>query len=89
VVVRADAAAVRLGDSAELRGANAVAQKFKGRAQLARTVLVDGRVGVVVAPRGKLLIVLLPVIADGRIVEIEAIADPARLAAFELAILDG
>jgi RNA polymerase sigma-70 factor, ECF subfamily len=89
VVVRADAAAVRLGDTAELRGANAVAQKFKGRAQLARTVLVDGRVGVVVAPRGKLLIVLLPVIADGRIVEIEAIADPARLAAFELAILDG
>ncbi len=89
VVVRADAAAVRLGDSAELRGANAVAQKFKGRAQLARTVLVDGRVGVVVAPKGKLLIVLLPVVADGRIVEIEAVADPARLAAFELAILDG
>jgi RNA polymerase sigma-70 factor, ECF subfamily len=89
VVVRADAAAVRLGDAAELRGANAVAQKFKGRAQLARAVLVDGRVGVVVAPQGKLLIVLLPVVADGRIVEIEAVADPARLAAFELAILDG
>jgi len=89
VVVRADAAAVRLGDTAELRGAAAVAQKFKGRAQRARTVLVDGRVGVVVAPRGKLLLVLLPVIADGRIVEIEAVADPARLAAFELAVLDG
>jgi RNA polymerase sigma factor (sigma-70 family) len=74
VVVRADAAAVRLGNAAELRGADAVAQKFKGRAQRARAALVDGRVGVVV---------------DGRIVKIEAVADPARLAAFDLAILDG
>jgi hypothetical protein len=73
---------------AELRGASAVAQFFKGRAQLARSALVDGRVGVVVAPNGRLLLVLLPVVADGRIAEIEVVADPARLAAFELGILD-
>jgi RNA polymerase sigma-70 factor (ECF subfamily) len=89
VVVRADAAAVRLGDAPELRGAEAVAQKFKGRAQLARIALVDGRVGVVVAPRGRLLVVLLPTVVDGRIVDLEAIADPARLQGFELGILDG
>jgi RNA polymerase sigma factor (sigma-70 family) len=89
VVVRADAAAVRLGDAPELRGAEAVAQKFKGRAQLARIALVDGRVGVVVAPRGRLLVVLLPTVVDGRIVALEAVADPARLQGFELGILDG
>ena len=88
VVVRADNAAVALGDPAGMRGATQVAQFFKGRAQLARTVLVDGRVGVVVAPNGRLLLVLLPVVVDGRIAEIEVVADPARLATFELGILD-
>ncbi len=81
-------AAVALGDPAGMRGATQVAQFFKGRAQLARTALVDGRVGVVVAPNGRLLLVLLPVVVDGRISEIEVVADPARLAAFELGILD-
>ena len=76
VVLRADAAAVALGDTAETRGATPVAQFFKGRAQLARTALVNGRVGVVVAPKGRLLVVLLPVVVDGRIVEIDVVADP-------------
>ncbi len=88
VVVRADKAAVALGDPAGMRGATPVAQFFKGRAQLARAALVDGRVGVVVAPKGQLLLVLLPVMVDGRIAEIEVVADPARLAAFELGVLD-
>jgi len=88
VVVRADRAAVQLGGSAELRGAAAVAQSFKGRAQSARTALVDGAMGVVVAPQGRLLLVLLPTVADGRIVAIETIADPERLRTFDLVILD-
>ncbi|MDB5486741.1 MAG: sigma-70 family polymerase sigma factor [Reyranella sp.] len=88
VVVRADKAAVALGDTAEMRGATPVAQFFKGRAQLARAALVDGRIGVVVAPKGQLLLVLLPVVANGRIAEIEVVADPVRLAAFELGVLD-
>lgn len=88
VVLRADAAAVALGDTAETRGAMPVAQFFKGRAQLARTALVDGRVGVVVAPKGRLLVVLLPVVVDGRIVEIDVVADSARLAALELGVFD-
>jgi hypothetical protein len=33
-------------------------------------------------------VVLLPVVVDGRIAEIEVVADPVRLATFELGILD-
>jgi RNA polymerase sigma-70 factor (ECF subfamily) len=88
VVVRADAEAVRLGTTAELRGAAAVAESFKGRAQLARAALVNGAVGVVVAPRGHLLLVLVPKIARGRIVEIEVIAEPERLHGLDLAVLN-
>lgn len=85
VAVRADAAAVALGNHAGLRGARPVAEFFKGRAQLARAALVDGRVGVVVAPQGRLLLVLLPLVVEGRIAGIEVVADPERLATFEVA----
>ena len=86
VVVRADEAALRLG-SAELRGATAVATAFKGRARAAQSALVNGAVGVVVAPRGQLLLVLNVTIANGRITAIDAVGDPERLAAFDLAVL--
>ncbi len=87
VVLRADAAAMRLGGTAELRGANAVAAAYKGRARTAQSALVNGAVGVVVAPRGQLLLVLNVTIANGKITEIDAVADPERLAEFDLAIL--
>jgi RNA polymerase sigma-70 factor (ECF subfamily) len=88
VVVRADAAAVRLGGSRELRGANTVARAFMGRAQAASSALVDGAVGAVVAPRGRLLLVLGITIANGKIVEIDTVADPDRLSQFDLSVLD-
>jgi RNA polymerase sigma-70 factor (ECF subfamily) len=80
VVFRADAAAVKLGSAAELRGAAAVAAMFKGRAQAATPVLIDGAVGARVAPGGRLLLVLRPTIVGGKIVDVEAVADPGRLA---------
>jgi len=46
---------------------------------------VNGAVGVVVAPRGRLLIVLGFTIRGGKI---DAIADPARLRQLDLAVLD-
>ena len=85
--MRADEAAVRLEGSAELRGATAVAQAFKGRARSAQSALVNGAVGVVVAPRGQLLLVLNVTIANGRITAIEVTADPERLDRFDLAVL--
>lgn len=87
VVVHADAAAVKLGSAAETRGADAVARTFKGRARNAQVALIDGMPGVVVAPQGKLLLVLRAKVVDGRIVEIEAIADELRLAELELAVV--
>jgi RNA polymerase sigma-70 factor (ECF subfamily) len=88
VVVRADAAAVRLGGRSEIRGAAAAAKAFAGRAQAARAALVNGAVGAVVAPGGRLLLILDFTIAHGRIVEIEAFADPDRLRELDLAVLE-
>ena len=89
IVLRADGGAVRAGLSREVRGAPAVARRaLKGRARAARPALVNGAVGVVVAPRGRLPMVLGFTIRGGRIVEIEVIADPARLRQLDLALLD-
>ena len=89
VVLRADSGAVPAGASKEVGGAAAVAKRAaKGRARAARPALVNGAMGVVVAPRGRLLIVLGFTISGGKIVEIDAIADPARLRQLDLAVLD-
>jgi len=88
VVFRADPAAMQLGAAAEVRGAATVATSFLGRAGGARTALVDGAVAAVVAPGGRLLLVLRFTIADGRITAIEAIADRERLDGLDLAVLD-
>jgi len=92
VVFRADRAAVSRGAARELRGAQAVARAARhyllGRTQLAQPVLVDGAVGIVVAPRGRLLLLLRLTIRGGKIAEIEAVADPAHLHQVRLAVLD-
>ena len=88
VVVRADDAAITLGASRETRGAQAVAKTYMGRAQTARSALMDGVVGAIVAPRGQLLLVLDFTIADGKIIGIDAVADPERLRAIDLSALD-
>jgi RNA polymerase sigma-70 factor (ECF subfamily) len=87
VVMRADAVAMRLGGRGEVRGAAEVAAFFNGRAQAARPALLDGEIGVSVAPAGKLLVVMEVVIRNGRIAGIEAIADPVRLAAMDVRAL--
>src|SRR5215218_1595673 len=91
VVLRADRGAVRVGaaTSREIRGAPAVAKRAaKGRARAARPALVNGAMGVVVAPRGRLLMVLGFTISGGKIVEIDVVADPERLRQLDLAVLD-
>lgn len=88
VVFRADRTAVNLGASAEVRGAAAVAGTFSGRAQGARPALIDGAMGLAVAIGGQLRVVLHLSIVSGKIVGIEAVADPQRLGELELEILD-
>lgn len=86
VVMRGDAAAIRLGGPRQLSGSAAVAKAFQGRAQQARFVLVDGVAGVAVAPAGRLLLVLNVTIRAGRIAAIEAVADSGRLAQMQFAL---
>ena len=81
VVFHADADAVRLGSLAELHGAEAVATTFKGKATAARLARIDGALGLAVILGGELRIVVLMDMEAGRIVGIESIADPARIAA--------
>ena len=88
VVFRMDATTSPKGVSRKVRGAPVVARQFSGRAQGARIAVVDGAVALIVAPLGRLFLVLNLTIKDGKIAEIEAVADPERLRQFDLAILD-
>lgn len=88
VVFRSDRVAVSRGAAGETRGAAAVVRQLAGRARFAQPVLVDGMVGLVVAPRGHLVLLLHFTIKHSKIVEIEAVADPTYLRQVHLAILN-
>lgn len=88
VVMRADRIAVQMGSPPELRGAAAVANMFRGRAQAARPMLVDGAPGVAVYFGGRLRIVLALTFTGERIAAIDAFADPDRVQRFEVTTPD-
>ena len=90
LVVRTDLA-VPSGASAEVRGAAVWAKQavaFGHLARLVRPALVNGAIGVVVAPRGRLSRALTFKIANGKIAEIEVIGDPARLGELDVSVVD-
>jgi RNA polymerase sigma factor (sigma-70 family) len=87
VVFCADQAAQRLGSLAEIRGATAVAETFKGRAQAAKPALVDGEPGVAVILGGQLRIVMRLTISGERIAAMEAVADAERIGQFDVEML--
>ncbi|HEY1814603.1 MAG TPA: sigma-70 family RNA polymerase sigma factor [Kofleriaceae bacterium] len=79
------------GGIGEVRGARTWAQgavKYARGTAAARLALVDGAVGVVIAPRGKVFRVLRFSFAGDRLASIEVIADPARLATLDIGLLD-
>ena len=87
VVLRADRGAVPAGASRVLRGARAVAEgalAFSRLAPFAQPALVNGAAGVVVAPRGQPYAVMGFTVRGGKIVEIDILADPARLRQLDL-----
>ena len=88
VALRADRAAVEMGASAEVSGAEAVAGTFAGRARVAQPALVDGVPGAVWAVGGRPRLVFGFTITRGKIVEIELVADPERLARLDVAVLN-
>ena len=86
LVVRAD-----MAGAAEIRGAAVWAKGATAFGHLARLVtpaLVDGSVGLVMAPRGRLVRALRFTFADGRIASIEIISDPARAGELEVSVVD-
>ena len=91
VVLRIDGGAVRAGLSREVRGARAVAEQTPTFSRLSPFVLparVNGAAGVVVAPRGRPFAVMGFAVRQGKIAEIDVLADPARLRRLDLAVLD-
>jgi ketosteroid isomerase-like protein len=84
VVVRADAAAIRMGAFTDVRGARAVAEKFAGRAQGAQPVVLDGQAGAVWVHTGKPRMAFQFGIRDGKVIAITMIADPEYLGRIDL-----
>ncbi len=87
VVRVADASMLPPGTPLVARGARAVAEEtvvLGTKARYGEAALVNGNVGVVIAPHGRLVLVLAIEVADDRVARFEVIADPERLAALEL-----
>jgi RNA polymerase sigma-70 factor (ECF subfamily) len=96
-VVRIDAAARMAGGAPD---AAPVAREVRGAATWARTflamsrglpsgqlALIDGSVGLIVAPRGRLARAVTFCVANARVTRVEVIGDPARLRELEIAVL--
>jgi RNA polymerase sigma-70 factor (ECF subfamily) len=89
LVVRADM--LPSGAPTEIRGAAVWAKgavAYGHLARLTQPALVNGAIGVVVAPRGRLVRALRFTIANGKIAEIEVIGNPARLVELDVSIVE-
>lgn len=90
LVVQTDATAATPSLPIEVTGAEFWARhaiKTAQGARAARAVLIDGSVGLVIAPRGRLFRVVRFTFAHGRISQINVVGEHATLASLDLAIL--
>ena len=88
VVLRPDAAAVRMGSFTETSGDTAVAGLLAGGAQTARRAIIDSVAGRVWAPQGHVRGVIAFTVTDGRITEISVIGDADRIGELDVVVLD-
>jgi len=91
LLVRTDRAATTPALPTEVRGAEFWARhaiKTAQGARAARAVLIDGSVGLVIAPRGRLFRVLRFAFSEGKISEIDVIGERTTLAELNLALMD-
>jgi RNA polymerase sigma factor (sigma-70 family) len=88
VVLSADADAVRIGASEQLRGAPAVAETFSGRARAAQLALINGNPGAVWARGGKPQVVFGFRVAEDKITAITLLANPSTLDELHVVLLD-
>ncbi len=92
VVARADFSPSRPGRSTVIRGAAAVARQARWAASPAAEAdpaLVNGAAGVVITMGGRPYAVMAFTVADGKIVEIDTVADPERVAKLAAPVLAG
>jgi RNA polymerase sigma-70 factor (ECF subfamily) len=91
VVLRADGGAALAGASIEVRGAAEVARRavLWSRVDLIqRRALVNGTAGFVAFRKGVPFAVTSMIVRGGRIVEMDILADPDRLARLDLAVIE-
>ena len=91
VVLRADGGTARTRPTVVLHGAREVAAQAVLATRLApfvRPVLINGTAGVVAVVAGRAFSVMAFTVTDGRIVAIDVLYDPERLADLDLAGLD-
>jgi RNA polymerase sigma-70 factor (ECF subfamily) len=60
----------------------------RGRARFSGPALVNGSPGLVMAPRGRLMVVLAFTIVDDLVTSIDVVADDQRLREVDVALLD-
>ena len=86
----ADTAASPGASATEVPGAEAWAKQAVRAARgahLARVAMVEGSIGLIVAPRGRLFRVLRFTFANGLIAAMEVIGDPERLGSIDVGVL--
>jgi RNA polymerase sigma factor (sigma-70 family) len=88
VVLRNDPAFAPVANAPVVRGSEAVAKQFAGRAKGAKPVLVNGSVGVIAGHLDQPIWILEFTVVDGKITEIDMIADQARLGGLDIAMLN-
>ena len=86
VVLTADADAVRVGAS-QVRGSQAVAETFAGRARAARLALINGQPGLVWAPGGKAQVVFGFTVEEDKITAIQLLANSATLDDLDIVLM--
>ena len=90
VVLRSDFGAKHRAASVVTRGAAAVAGQARGfPGALVRPALVNGAAGAVITVRDRPIAVMSFTVVEGRIVAIDAIADPERVRRIAASVLDG
>ncbi|HEY3089689.1 MAG TPA: RNA polymerase sigma factor SigJ [Jatrophihabitantaceae bacterium] len=91
VVLRADGGAALAALSAEVRGAVNVARQATLWSQVELTMhpaLVNGAAGAVVTRNGAVFAIASVIVRNGRIAEMDFLADPERLARLDLTMID-
>jgi RNA polymerase sigma factor (sigma-70 family) len=91
VVVRTDGGVLEAARSGVVKSADAVAGRaisFATPAAVLHPVLVNGAAGVVVEIGGTIVSIMSFAVHDGRVAEIDVLADPDRIAGVDLAFLD-